>query len=289
MPDQADQLRQLAIASPPPARGAWSGPPLVALTGGKMGVGTTTVAVNLGAALADAGRRVVIVDAAMRHANLAQVAGIEDDSTDALSDVLSGNRLAAATLRPGPAGTLLLASAAASRGAPDHSRRAQQRLLGCLQSLAGDADLILVDTGSGVTHWTRRLWQQARLVLVVTAPDDVAIRETYATIKLATADQLDAELCLLVNQCEIPAQADQAHRRLAGACQQFLARAVPAMPSLPIHQFGNDASLRFPPRIWELPDSPFGHAVLWLRRAVTDKLAGNAIRTAATSDGPLAA
>ncbi|MEX2317653.1 MAG: AAA family ATPase [Pirellulales bacterium] len=278
MPDQADQLRQLACAAPPAARGAWPGPPLLALTGGKLGVGTTTVAVNLGAALADAGLRVVLVDADLAHANVVQVAGVHGGSTDSLSDVLSGNCGAAAALQPGPAGMLLLANPPASDRVPDHSRRGQQRLLCELQSLATESDLIIVDTGSGVTPWTRRFWQRSRLVLVVTTPDAGGIRETYATIKLASADQLDADLCLLLNQCDIPAQADDVHRRLSGACQRFLARSVPAMPSLPLHTVGSNSDAKFPPRVWEMPDSSFGHAVLWLRRAVTDMLSGSTLR-----------
>src|SRR6476619_5510992 len=108
MPDQADQLRQLACDAPTPARGDWPRPPIVAVTGGKHGVGATTVTVNLGAALADAGLRVVIVDAALAQANLAQAAGIHKMSADDLSDVLSGKRAAVAALQPGPAGALLL-------------------------------------------------------------------------------------------------------------------------------------------------------------------------------------
>jgi MinD-like ATPase involved in chromosome partitioning or flagellar assembly len=153
----------------------------------------------------------------------------------------------------------------------DQSRRAQQRLMEQLQQLSGDADVVLVDTGSGVTPWTRRFWRRASLVLVVTTADPPAVMDSYATIKLAGAHQIDTEILCLVNRCHDPARTAEACQRLSAACQRFLARTVPAAPSLPLHAKPDDAAA-VAPRVWESPDSPFGHAVLWLGRAVADTL-----------------
>ena len=55
------------------------GPPMVVVTGGRAGVGATTVAVNLAAVLADRGERVLVVDAAEERSNLAESAGVRSD------------------------------------------------------------------------------------------------------------------------------------------------------------------------------------------------------------------
>ena len=72
MLDQASELRQLvmhaAVDDAPPGDGA---PRLVALAGGKGGVGTTTVATNIAAALARQGQRVVLVDADLQRGDVA--------------------------------------------------------------------------------------------------------------------------------------------------------------------------------------------------------------------------
>jgi flagellar biosynthesis protein FlhG len=260
MPDQADKLRQLACTAPPPIRDAPSTPPLIVVTGGKSGVGATTAAVNLAAALADAGLRTVLVDAARTHANLAQVAGVHLPETET------------ASLQPGPAGSLLLTNGRAFDSDAGDSRRAQQHLLAEIQSLNADADIVVVDTGSGMTPWTRRFWRQAQMALVVTTTDDAAVMASYATIKLAAVDDSDADIRVLVNQCDKPALADEVLDRISAACQRFLGRPVAALPSLPRYsaRFGNDTSL---PRIWEAPDTCFGHAALWLGRAVIDVIA----------------
>lgn len=270
--DQAHKLRDLIHTAAPAARDAVPGLPMIAVTGGRAGVGTTTVAVNLAAVLADQGRRVVLIDAAQQRADMAQVAGIGATIDRTLSDVLAGNCSAAEALAPGPGGTLLLASRWAARSNPDFSRHAQQRLLAELQALRNETDLLVIDTGSGLTPWTRRFWLRAQLVLLVTTTNDLALMDAYAAIKLSAADRIETDIRLLANQCDSDAIADDGYRRLTTACQRFLQRSVLAVPPLPRHVAQRSASASQVPRVWEAPNSPFGHATLWLGRAVDDLL-----------------
>ena len=165
MSDQASKLRELMYGAPPPDRDLAPGPPMVVVTGGKGGVGTTTVAVNLAAALADRCRRVVLVDAVRQHADLAQIAGIGPISGSTLTEVLAGKCSVADALVPGPAETLLLANRGTLKARSEFSRKAQQRLLSELQALGEIADVLVVDCGNGLTPWTRRFWLRASLVI----------------------------------------------------------------------------------------------------------------------------
>lgn len=61
---------------------------VIAVTGGKGGVGKTTVAVNLSLALAKLGRRVVLLDADLRLANIDVMLGLTPTRT--LADVIEG-------------------------------------------------------------------------------------------------------------------------------------------------------------------------------------------------------
>lgn len=76
MSDQADKLRQLVVDALPRVDGGGTLPPTIVVTGGKSGVGATTVAANLAAELVHGGRRTVLVDAAP-HADSAQMLGVE--------------------------------------------------------------------------------------------------------------------------------------------------------------------------------------------------------------------
>jgi flagellar biosynthesis protein FlhG len=257
--------------------------PLVAITGARPGVGTTTVAANLAAVLADLGERVVLVDAADEHTNLAQVAGVSITNVQPRSVSIPGSRNGGESLIRGPAGTMIL-SAQERFSAPgrqsrrespagDFSRHAQQRLLGKLQSLDQIASAIVVDTGTGYTPWIQRFWLRAKLVLLVITTDDAAVMDAYATIKRSASTGIAADIRVLAAQCESEAKARAAYGRLSSACRRFLSRELATLPPLPVQVAECTREDRAGPRVWNSPNSPFGHAALWLGKAVSDVLA----------------
>jgi flagellar biosynthesis protein FlhG len=271
MLDQAFKLRELIQSSEPASSAAPTGPPMVVVTGGRPGVGASTVAVNLAAVLTDFGERVVLVDAAEQHSNLADVAGIKTHSKYSLEDVVSGHCRAADALVPGPAGTMLLPGSGASPD-PDLSRHAQKRLLAELQTLDKAATLLVVDCGAGLTPRARRFWLRAKLVTLVTTAENSALLDTYTAIKRSAQDSIAADIRVLANQCDRDRISADVYRRLSQASERFLSRAVATLPALPRHVESNGHEARSVPRAWETPNSPFGHAMLWLGRAVSDAL-----------------
>jgi MinD-like ATPase involved in chromosome partitioning or flagellar assembly len=277
MPDQAEQLRRLVMNSAPRGDGEIALPPTIVVTGGKGGVGSTTVAINLVAALAQNGRRTVFVDAAP-NADAAKLLGIDVERGNSLDDVLSGSLSATDALCEGPAGISLLAGQWASERAPDRSALSLERLLEQMQSLAEVADTLVMDSGNGVTNWTRRLWEQASLVLVVTTPDDVAVMDAYATIKRGWPDTERGEhlerldLRVLVNACQDTTTAADVQSRLAASCRRFLGRSIGRAPMVSRH-ISEFLAGTAPPLAWKTPASAFARNIHQLGRFAGDVLA----------------
>lgn len=275
MSDQADKLRQLVVETAPRVRDDLALAPTIVLAGGKGGVGTTTVAVNLAAALAQSGRRTVLVDAAA-HADAAQALGIDVEPGMTIEHVLSGAVSAIDAIHAGPAGISLLPGHWAADASPDRSTRSLERLLEQLQSLAPHADAVVIDSGRGVTNWTPPLWYEAALVLLVTTPDDVSVMDTYATIKrglgAANENAHEANLHVLVNACYDTSTAIDVQSRLAAACRRFLGRTIGRAPQLPRH-IGELGAGGVPPLAWEDPAAPFARSVHQLGRFAGDVLA----------------
>src|SRR5262245_3851618 len=103
LPDQANDLRKLVLHAvrgvhPPEVQP----PKTVVVCGGKGGVGTTTAAVYLAAALAREGQRVVLVDANLAGPSVAGLCGLDEPS--GVSDVLAGRRTVHEVLVRGPLG-----------------------------------------------------------------------------------------------------------------------------------------------------------------------------------------
>jgi flagellar biosynthesis protein FlhG len=245
-------------------------PPTIVVAGGKGGVGTTTVAINLAAAIAQGGRRTILVDAAP-NADAAPILGLEIDRGESLADVLSGTCSAADALRCGPAGMLLLAGEWAAERTNARSNRHLERLGDHLPSLHAHSDVIVVDVGSGVQRWSQRLWSLSALVLLVTRPDDVAVVDAYATIKHSLPDE-DVDLRILVNECSDTASATDVQSRLAAACRRFLGRTVGRAPLLPRHAVPVEVGASAP-LAWEAPGTTFARNVHQLGRFAVDVLA----------------
>ena len=229
--DQADELRQLVRKRV--TAGTPQGPhvPLIAVSGGKGGVGTTTIAANLAIALARQGRRAVFVDADLDHGGHAMLS--QHPERGSVIDVLAGRRTVHEVLERGPSGIQMLSGAWASGEMSDCSATSQQRFVGELKNLTPHAEVVVIDVGSSRNHFVRRFWQAANVVLVVTAPESVSIMESYAAIKVLLAGDASVPIHTLVNLASDPRAAEEAHARIAAACRRFLGVRATASGSIP--------------------------------------------------------
>lgn len=228
--DQADQLRQLVRQHIKAAAPVGPAPGLLAVSGGKGGIGTTTVALNLAAALTRQGSRTVLVDADLNRGGGFDWRSFGQQGS--LVDVLAGRRTIHEVLERGPAGVLLLPGAWAPAGLADISATAQQRLIAELKQLGLHADAVVVDLGSGRNHFVRRFWQVADVVLLVTGADPPAVMESYAAIKVLLAGDAAVNVQTLVNFAEPEVAADAA-ARVGHACRRFLGMRVGSLGHLP--------------------------------------------------------
>jgi flagellar biosynthesis protein FlhG len=192
----------------------------LAISSGKGGVGKTTVTVNCGLALADLGKRVLLVDADLGLANLDILAGVEVRRT--LAHAIHGDATLNELLVDVAPGLQLLPASSGVLKLERLSHDQQGKLAAELHELAARYDVVLLDTGAGITENVLFFDSIADEVLLVTTPEPTAVTDTYALIKiLATQRQLSA-LSLLVNKVGSVADGSLIHERLMNVCQQFL-------------------------------------------------------------------
>src|SRR5690348_18341764 len=108
MSDQAEKLRRLSKAVVVEARADRAQLPMVVVAGARSGVGATTAAVNLAAAIADRGDRVLLVDAAEDGSDLAELAGISRELEHSTADVVHAKCSVADAIVGGPVGMRVL-------------------------------------------------------------------------------------------------------------------------------------------------------------------------------------
>jgi len=218
--DQAAKLRTLMMRTlQQKAVGDDSAPRLIMVCGGKSGVGTTTLAVNLSVAMALNGARVVVVDADKNRQDVAPSCGLtEHDST---VDVLGAGRDIYEVMQLGPAGIQIVPGFWGPRSAADFSEVRQQRLMNQLRSLHRHADTVVIDAGGGPSEIVRRFWDAADQVLVASTPNSVIVMETYALIKSMSNGGV-TPVGLVVNQTNGEEEADDVFQRVHKSCHRFL-------------------------------------------------------------------
>src|SRR5438105_14080714 len=212
MIDQAAQLRNLVRQR---RRAS-----VIAVTSGKGGVGKSNVAVNLAIKFASAGKNVVLLDADLGLANADVLCNIHLPGN--LSHVIARKKELRDVMVRAPGGFHLIGGASGLARMADLTDFDRQRLVDALGELEQRCDIILIDTGAGISPNVLSFTRAADHVLIVTTPEPTAITDAYAVIKVISRDGSPRRLSLLVNQARGPAEALVVHERIAKVAQQFL-------------------------------------------------------------------
>ncbi|OGQ25286.1 MAG: hypothetical protein A2138_16765 [Deltaproteobacteria bacterium RBG_16_71_12] len=162
---------------------AGTAPQIVAVGGGKGGVGKTLLATNLALALADRGQRVLLVDADLGSANAHTVLGVPAPAAT-LSDFLERKADLGALAVSTPYANLRFVSGALDDvGAANPQHQSKMRLL---RKLSGfDADFLVLDLGAGTGFNTLDFFLIASCGILVVLPEPTSVENAYRFLKAA--------------------------------------------------------------------------------------------------------
>jgi len=156
---------------------------IIAVGGGKGGIGKSLVAANLGIALARAGHRVTLVDVDLGGANLHTCLGINQPQ-GTLSDVLTrGTRLETLAFPTGIENLSLVSGAMDALDAANPRAQARARLVEQLQTL--DTDYLVLDLGAGTSLHTIDFFLLADHGVLVLLPEPTSVENAYRFLKAA--------------------------------------------------------------------------------------------------------
>ena len=265
---------------------------VIAVTGGKGGIGKTNVSVNLSMSLAKLGRRVVLLDADLGLANVDVLLGIEAKRN--LADVLSGDCSLEDIMVEGPAGIRIVPASSGVRSMTSLTPQQHSGIIQAFSDLDDQLDVLVVDTAAGISESVTSFVHAAQEALVVVCNEPTSITDAYALIKVLNRDHGIFKFNILANMIHSPQEAQQLFQKLSTVADRFLNVALKFSGAIPYDEMlrksvqkrqpvcqaypRSKATLAFKELArqiddWPLPKSPKGHLEFFMERLLRSEVA----------------
>ncbi|HOQ06597.1 MAG TPA: MinD/ParA family protein [Clostridiales bacterium] len=276
--DQAEKLRQViedlkakqlrnrrALPAIPAKRTAR----VIAVTSGKGGVGKTNISVNLAIALSEQGRRVVILDADFGLANIDVLLGIVPRHT--LLDVIKGRKNITEILTVGPQNVRFISGGSGVEELLRLDSKQIVRFIENISMLDRLADIIIIDTGAGISDSVMSCIMAADEILLVTTPEPTSITDAYALIKMVSGRDRSKKINLVVNRADSSSEAIDVQNKLVLVADRFLGLRLDPTGYIMNDDAVQKAVRQQQPFVLAYPRSPAARNI----REISTKLTGN--------------
>jgi flagellar biosynthesis protein FlhG len=171
---------------------------ILSVTGGKGGIGKTTLSVNLAMAFAKMKKKVLLFDADLGLANVDVLLGLTPEKN--IYDVLSGDCTLEEACIEGPHGLKIVASASGVQKMADLSSAESVALIQSFSSLTDDIDIMIIDMASGISSQVMDMTHASQDVLVVICNDPSSLMDSYAVIKILHQKYARGRFGIIVNK-----------------------------------------------------------------------------------------
>jgi flagellar biosynthesis protein FlhG len=209
-------------------------PRVLAVSGGKGGVGKTLTTANLGLCFARLGMRTLLIDGDLGLANLDVVLGIHPKAT--IEDVLNGEASLKSVIVQGPGGLRVVPAMSGVLKTSELGRMQKLLLLDSLDSLDEEFDIVLVDTPAGVSRNVQYWTASAAEVIVIATPEPTSLADAYATMKILKETTSEYRFKLLVNMVKSEAEGLRVFEKLSSFADEYLKVRVEYLGAVPFDE-----------------------------------------------------
>ena len=246
--DQAAGLRRIARR----------GTKVIAITGGKGGVGKTLTAVNLGTALARLGRSTMLLDADFGLANADVLLGMQARLN--LEHVLGGECALEDIILTASSGLRVVPASSGSFNMATLNRLQHAGLIGAFSELFEPLDLLLIDTAAGLGDDVVTFAEAAQRVVVVVCDEPASLTDAYGLIKVLARRQPGCRFDVVANMVDTPAQGRELYDKLVRVCHRFLGISPTYFGYVPNDDYMRKAVRRQVSVVEAFPSSPAARA-----------------------------
>jgi flagellar biosynthesis protein FlhG len=241
---------------------------VIAITGGKGGVGKTNVAVNLSVAFANQGKDVVLFDADLGLANVDLLMGLTIKHS--LADVVLGEKSLHEILVKAESNVRVIPAASGIPEMVGLSADKRANLIRNLSNQITTPDIMIVDTGAGIDQTVQTFVAACQIPVLVVCDEPSSLTDCYALIKVLRYNKNIQKFNILVNQADSQIKAKDLFNRLSSVASKHLDVSLSYVGHVPADPYLKRAVQERRPLVSAYPRSPAAQAFIscaeWLGR-----------------------
>ncbi|MBT8440490.1 MAG: MinD/ParA family protein [Gammaproteobacteria bacterium] len=239
---------------------------VIAVSGGKGGVGKTNVSINLAISLAEIGRRVMVLDGDLGLANIDVVLGLHPKYD--LSHVLRGEKDLDEIIVEGPHGIRLVPGASGIQHMAELSPAEHAGIISAFSDSGANIDTLIVDTAAGISDTVISFTRAAQEVIVVVCDEPASITDAYAIIKLLNKEYGSSRFRILANMVRTPQEGRDLYNKMCAVTDRYLDVMLSFMGAVPYDENLKKAVKSQKPVVTAFPRSKAAQAFKNLARKV---------------------
>jgi len=195
-------------------------PRVIAVTSGKGGVGKTNVVGNLAVVLQQMGKKVLIFDADLGLANIDIIFGFNVEHN--IDDVIRGEKELSEVIVKGPEGVSVIPSSSGIEEMTNLTEGHKINLLSEFDDLDNIYDVLLIDTGAGISSNVIYFNLAAQERIIVVTPEPTSITDAYALLKVMFSRHGTDHFFILLNMVNDQQEAKSVFKHLTRVVDRFL-------------------------------------------------------------------
>jgi flagellar biosynthesis protein FlhG len=267
---------------------------VIAVTGGKGGVGKTNVTLNTAISLAQQGKRVMVLDADLGLANVDVLLGLRVEKN--LSHVLSGECTLDEVLVEGPYGIKIAPASSGSQSMTELTPTEHAGLIRAFSELQSQIDVLIVDTAAGISDMVLSFSKASQDIIMVVCDEPTSLTDAYALIKILNKEHGVFRFKIVANMVRSMREGDELFSKLTKVTNRFLDVALELVAVIPfdenvrksvrkqkaiVEAFPTSPAAMAIRRLakkaieWPIPNQPGGHLEFFLEQLVTKKVPGD--------------
>jgi flagellar biosynthesis protein FlhG len=267
---------------------------VIAVTGGKGGVGKTNVTLNTAISLAQQGKRVMVLDADLGLANVDVLLGLRVVKN--LSHVLSGECTLDEVLVEGPYGIKIAPATSGSQSMTELTPTEHAGLIRAFSELQSQIDVLIVDTAAGISDMVLSFSKASQDILMVVCDEPTSLTDAYALIKILNKEHGIFRFKIVANMVRSMREGDELFSKLTKVTNRFLDVALELVAVIPfdenvrksvrkqkaiVEAYPTSPAAMAIRRLakkaveWPIPNQPGGHLEFFLEQLVTKKAVGD--------------